>query len=133
MKSTDIPGWFTRYLTDFEALVRGDLSDARRILAYYAVPMIMTSDAGVAVLTGEEQVLTAIDQQIKELRAENYASSEALTGAVTVLNETSALYRAKGIRRAADGTVLARLEATYLIIDGNSGPWISALALHSPE
>lgn len=59
MDKVEIERWFSSYLADFVALGRGEVADVRLILAYYGVPMMLTSDAGCLVLTDEAQVLAA--------------------------------------------------------------------------
>ena len=45
--------WFDSYLADFMALGRGEIVDVRRILRYYAVPLIVSTDARSTTLTDE--------------------------------------------------------------------------------
>jgi hypothetical protein len=133
MTGPELDDWFAAYLAEFAALGRGDVDDERLILAYYGVPMILSSDAGSVVLAGEGQVLTSVRQQITALRAAGYARTDELLSETTVLNRACALHRGRFARFAKGGGELGRLEATYLIIDGPAGPRISTLVVHSTE
>jgi hypothetical protein len=123
--------WFDSYLADFIALGRGDLDDVRRILDHYGVPLLVSTDAGSAVLTDEDQVLAVARQQVDGMRSAGYDRSEELGGETTVLNQTCATHRGRFARLRADGSEISRLEATYVITDGAAGRRISAIIVHS--
>jgi hypothetical protein len=128
---SDVGRWFGEYLKVFEACGRGE-SDARSLLAYYGVPLLVATDDGFSALAAEDQVVAAAQQQIDGMRAAAYDRSHVLGSEVTVLNATSALYRGAFSRRRADGDEISRLNVTYLLTDGSAGRRISALVLHSP-
>jgi hypothetical protein len=130
MDADEARRWFDTYFADFVALGRGDL-DVRRILDHYGVPLLISSDAGTAVLTGEDQVLAVTRQQVDGMRSEGYDRSEELTGETTVLNRTCATHRGRFARLRADGSEIAQIEATYVITDGAAGRRISAIIVHS--
>jgi hypothetical protein len=123
--------WFNSYFAEFVALGRGDLDDVRRILDHYGVPLLLSTDAGSAILTDEGQVLAAARQQVDRMRSVGYHHSEELTAETTVLNRTCAIHRGRFARLRADGTEIEQVEATYLITDGASGLRISAIIVHS--
>lgn len=131
MTEAEVADWFAGYLAEFAALGRGDVDDERRILAYYGVPLLLSSDAGTTVLTDEEQVLDAARRQVAALRADDYARSDQLFGEATVLNRTCALYRGRFVRYTADDAEITRLETSYLIAVGPDGPRITSLVFHS--
>jgi hypothetical protein len=85
----------------------------------------------VLALTSEDEVLRMVGQQVEGLCAASYHGSEVLAAHVQVLNRASAVARGSFVRRRADGSEIARVNATYLITDGAPGRCISALALHS--
>jgi NTF2-like protein (DUF6841) len=122
-------GWFGEYLEVFEACGRGE-SDARSLLGYWAVPLLMATHDGFIALTTEDQVVATAQQQVDGLRADAYDHSDIRGSDVTVLNATSVLYRAELSRRRADGEEISRLTATYLLTDGAPGRRISALLVH---
>ena len=65
------------------------------------------------------------------MRAAGYDRSDRLAGATTVLNGSCAIHRGRFLRRRADGSDIAQIEASYLIADGPAGRRISAIVLHS--
>jgi hypothetical protein len=131
MDADEARRWFNSYFAEFVALGRGELDDVRRILDHYGVPLLLSTDAGSAVLTDEDQVLAAARQQVDRMRSVGYHHSEELTAETTVLNRTCAIHRGRFARLRADGTEIEQVEATYLITDGAAGLRISAMIVHS--
>jgi hypothetical protein len=127
----DVSQWFGEYLNAFAACGRGE-SETASLLAYYGVPLLLTTDDGFFALTSDDQVVAAVQQQVDGMRAAGYGRSEVLHSEVTVLNSTSALYHGTFSRHRSDGGEISRLTATYLVTDGPAGRRISALAVHSP-
>jgi len=123
--------WFDEYLEAFAACGRGE-SETDSLLAYYGVPLLLTTDDGFFALTSDDQVVSAVQQQVDGMRAAGYFGSEILGSEVTVLNSTSALYLGTFLRHRSDGGEISRLTATYLVTDGAAGRRISVLAVHSP-
>jgi hypothetical protein len=126
----DVERWFAEYLAAFEACGRGE-RETGSLLAYYGVPMLVTTDAGFFALTSAEAVIGAVRQQISGMRDAVYHHTATLDAEVEVLNATSALYRATFSRQRADGSEVSRLTASYLVTDGEPGRRISVLAVHS--
>lgn len=134
MDAPDVRRWFASYLADFVALARGDVDDVHRLLVHYGVPLLLSTDGGCAVLADETRVLAVSQQQVADLRAVGYDRSEELASETVVLNRSCATHRAQFSRLRADGTEIARLEATYVITEGPAGQRISAIIVHSaPE
>jgi hypothetical protein len=129
LDSSDISRWFDEYLAAFVACGRGD-SDTASLLAYYGVPLLLTTDDGFLALASDDQVVAAVRQQVEGMRAAGFGNSEILGSKVTVLNSTSALYRGTFSRRRRDGAEIDRVTVTYLVTDGAVGRRISALAVH---
>jgi len=129
--SSDLSRWFGEYLDTFAACGRGE-RDTASLLAYYGVPLLLTTDDGLLALTSGDQVVAAVQQQVDGMRAAGYDHSEVLDVEVTVLNSRSALYRGSFSRRRRGGGEISRLTATYLVTDGSIGRRISALAVHGP-
>lgn len=127
----DVRAWFDSYLADFVALGRGDVDDVGRMLNHYAVPMLLSTEAGCMVLIDETQVLAFAKQQIDSMRSAGYDRSDALAAETTIVNQSCALHRGQFARLRADGTEIARLEATYLITELPAGRRISAIIIHS--
>jgi hypothetical protein len=128
---TGIRAWFDEYLRAFAACGRGESEDARVLLQYYAVPLLLSTDEAALALTTVDEVLSAAAWQIEGMRAANYDRSETLKSDLVALNATSALHTADFSRRRRDGSEIGRLRATYLITDGGNGRRISALVVHT--
>lgn len=126
----DVSRWFGEYLEAFAACGRGE-SDTSSLLAYYGVPLLLTTGDGFYALTSDDQVVSALQPQVDGMRAAAYSRTEILDSEVTVLNPRSALYRGTFSRQRGDGGEIGRLTATYLVTDGAGGRRISALAVHS--
>jgi hypothetical protein len=129
--SGDVSQWFGEYLDAYAACGRGE-RDTDELLAYYGVPLLVTTDEGFFALTSDDQVLAVMRQQIDGMRAAGYGRSEPLGSEVTVLNSTSALYRGTYSWQQSDGAEIRRVTLSYLVTDGPAGRRISALLVHSP-
>ena len=129
--SSGVSRWFGEYLDAFAACGRGE-KDTAFLLAYYGVPLLLTTDGGFFALTSDDQVVAAVQQQVDGMRAAGYSRSEMLGSEVTVLNSTSAVYRGTFSRHRSDGAEIGGLTATYLVTDGAVGRRISVLAVHGP-
>lgn len=127
--NSDVSRWFSEYGDAFAACGRGE-RDTASLLAYYGVPLLVTTDAGFFALTTDDQVVAVVQQQIDGMRAAAYDRSDTLDSEVTVLNSTSALYRGTFSRQRSDGSEIGRLTVTYLVTDGPAGRRISAMAVH---
>ena len=130
MDTSEVSRWFAEYLEAFASCGRGE-SDAVSLLAYYGVPLLISTDDGFLALTNAEQVVAALRPQVDGMRAAGYARSEILSSEVTVLNASSALYRGTFSRRSRGGGEISQLRATYLVTAGAAGRRISVLAVHS--
>jgi hypothetical protein len=128
---SDVSRWFGEYLEAFAACGRGE-SDTASLLAYYGVPLLVTTDGGSFAVTTDDQVVATVQEQVDGMRAAAYSRSEILDSEVAILNSTTALYRGTFSRQRSDGAEISRLTATYLVTDGMAGRRISVLAVHSP-
>ncbi len=130
LEKDEVSRWFVQYLEAFAACGRGE-ADTASLLAFYGVPLLLTTDDGFFPLTSADQVVAALQPQVDGMRAARYARSEILSSDVTVLNSASALYRGTFSRRRSDASEISRLSATYLVTVGALGRRISVLAVHS--
>src|SRR6516165_8838153 len=73
----DVSQWFGEYLSAFAACGRGE-SDPASLLAYYGVPLLLTTDDGFFAATSGDQVVAAMRQQVDGMRAAGYGRSEVL-------------------------------------------------------
>jgi hypothetical protein len=96
--SSDVGRWFGEYLDAFAACRRGE-RDPASLLAYYGVPLLLTTDDRYFALTSDAQVVAVAQQQVDGMRGADYHRSAVLDSEVTVLNATSALYRGSFSRR----------------------------------
>lgn len=133
MDTAEAGRWFAAYLADFVALGRGDITDRRRILDLYGVPLLVSTDEGTMFVADEQQVLAVLGRQLDGMRAEGYDRTEEIESETTVLNATCAVHRGRFARLRADGSEIARVELSYVITEGPAGPRISALIVHSGQ
>jgi hypothetical protein len=131
MTENDVAEWFADYLEVFAACGRGEI-EPRAVLAYWAVPLLLTTGDRFSALMTEDDVVAVAQQQVEGMLAARYHRTEVLGSEITVLNATSALYRGEFARRTMDGDEVRSLTATYLITDGDDGRRISVLAVHAP-
>lgn len=131
MDVIEVKRWYDSYVADFAALGRGDSQDVQRVLAYYGVPMLLSTDGATTLLAEESQVIAFAQQQIDGMRCDGYDRSDELDAETTSFNASCAMHRGRFSRRRADDTEITEIEASYLITDGPGGRRISALILHS--
>jgi hypothetical protein len=127
----DTRDWLEEYVRVFEACGRGDSDDISRLMDYYGVPLLFTTEVSAVALMTEREVLDAVRDQISDMRAAGYDRSETLDSETTSINATTAIHTGEFSRRRADGSEIGRIRATYLIIDSGRGRRISALAVHT--
>jgi hypothetical protein len=65
------------------------------------------------------------------MRLADYDHSDELAAETVVLNRSCATHRARFSRVRLDGSEIAQVEATYLIVEGTAGRRISAIVMHS--
>ena len=121
--------WFNDYFDTFAACARGE-RDMTELLGCYGVPMVLTTDEGVVVLMTDDEAAAMMQSQVDGLRANNYHHTDVRHSEVTVLNSTSALYRASLSRRNVDGGEFDRPTITYLVTEDVAGLRIVVLAVH---
>jgi hypothetical protein len=119
--------WFDEYLDTFAACARGD-REMGALLAFYGVPLILTTDDGVTTLMTDDEAAAVMQSQIDGLRAMGYHHTVALHSEVTVLNSTSALYRSTLSCRSADDTEIGSPAITYLVTEDVASLRIAVLA-----
>jgi hypothetical protein len=129
--TSDVSRWFGEYLAAYAACGRGE-QDSASLLAYYGVPLLITTDGGFFALTSDDAVVAAVQPQIDGMRAAGYARSEVVGTEITGLNATSALVRGLFSYHTSDGSEIRRVGLTYLVTDSAAGRRISVLAVHSP-
>jgi hypothetical protein len=121
--------WIAEYLGTFAACARGD-GDMTALLGHFGVPLIITTDEGIVTLMTDDEAAAVMQSQVDGLRALRYHHTQVLHSEVSVLNGTSALYRATLSRRNVDGGEIDCPTITYLVADDVAGPRIVVLASH---
>jgi len=66
--------WFGEYLDAYAACGRGE-SDTASLLAYYGVPLLLSTDEGFFAATSSDAVVAALQPQIDGMRAAGYSRS----------------------------------------------------------
>jgi hypothetical protein len=61
--------WFGEYANAFVACGRGESGPAS-LLAYYGVPLLLTTDDRFFALTSDDQVVAAVQQQVDGMRGQ---------------------------------------------------------------
>ncbi|MDP3713863.1 MAG: hypothetical protein Q8R60_15410 [Mycobacteriales bacterium] len=130
MPDGDVAAWFHEYLSAFAACGRGERSPSS-VLSYYDTPLLMSTDAALESLTGPDEVLAMVEQQVEAMRAAGYDHSEVLDAQTKIVNAGTAVHYSRFSRRRADGSELSKLAVTYLISRHPTGRRISALLIHS--
>ena len=128
--AAEVDRWFRDYLDVFAACGRGE-SEAASLLAYYGVPLLLSTDDGFVALTTDDAVVSMTERQVDAMRAADYDHSDVLDFEISPLNSVSALFRGKFSRRRQDESEIARLTATYLVTGARESRRISALVVHS--
>ena len=128
--TAEVDRWFRDYLDVFATCGRGE-SEAASLLAYYGVPLLLSTDDGFVALTTDDAVVSMAQRQVDGMRAADYDHSDVLDFKISPLNSVSALCRGKFSRRRRDETEIARLTATYLVTGARESRRISALVVHS--
>ena len=96
------------------------------LLAYYGVPLLLTTDGGFFALTSDDQVVAAVRQQFDRMRSAAYDRSEVLDSELSVLNSTPLSTVGRSHASGATAVRNSRLTATYLVTDWSIGRRISA-------
>jgi hypothetical protein len=121
--------WFDDYFETFAACVRGE-RDLSALLSHYGVPLILTTDDGVTVLMTDDEAVAVMQSLVDGLRANGYHHSTVLQSQVSVMNSTSALFRATLSRRDGNGVEISCPTITYLVTEDVAGLRIGVLASH---
>lgn len=127
--SDAVSRWFDEYFDTFTACARGD-GDMSALLRHYGVPLILTTDDGVTALMTDDEAAAVMQSLVDGLRANGYHHTTVLHSEVTVINATSAVYRATMSRRNHDGIEISCPTITYLVTDDVAGLRIAVLATH---
>ena len=129
MDAKTVSRFLDEYLEAFAACVLGE-QEIAKLVAFYGVPLIITSDDGVIALTTDSEVTTVIQGQVDGLRALRYRGTRVLQSEVIGLNATSAIYRASLSRYDDKSDEIDSPTISYVVTDDDSGPRISVLAAH---
>jgi hypothetical protein len=126
--SADLSGWMDAYLDVFAACGRGE-GGLDAVVEYYDPPVLLTTDDVSTRLATEGDVLAWAQGQVDGMMAAGFDRIEVLDLVVEPLNGTTSLVRGRFVRRRRDGSEISRIDATYLVVVGDQGPRIAALAV----
>ena len=129
MDAKAVSGFLDEYVEVFAACVRGE-QEIAKLLAFYGVPLLITSDDGVIALTTDNEVATVIQGQVDGLRALRYRGTRVLQSEVIGLNATSAIYRASLSRYDDRSDEIDSPTITYVVTSTDDDLRISLLAAH---
>ncbi|AGB24398.1 hypothetical protein Mycsm_04145 [Mycobacterium sp. JS623] len=127
LDADSVDRWIAEYLGTFAACARGEV-DMATLLPYYGVPLIFTSADGVTTVMTDDEAAAVIQSLIDGLRANGYHRTEVLHPEVTMLNSSSAVYRAAMSRRNSQNEEIDCPTVTYIVTDDVAGPRIVLLA-----
>jgi hypothetical protein len=129
MEAKTVSRFVDEYLEAFATCVLGEREIAE-LLAFYGVPLIITSDDGVIALSTDSEVATAVQGQVDGLRALRYRGTRVLQSEVIGLNANSALYRASLSRYDDKSDEIDCPTMTYVITNTDDDLRIAMLAAH---
>ena len=129
MDAKTVSRFLGEYVDAFAACVLGE-QEIANLLAFYGVPLIITSDDGVIALTTDNEVATVIQGQVDGLRALRYRGTRVLQAEVIELNATSAIYRASLSRYDDKSDEIDSPTITYVVTSTDDDLAISMLAAH---
>ena len=130
MDAKTVSRFLDEYLQAFSACVLGE-HEIAKLLAFYGVPLIITSDDGVIALTTDSEVSTVIQGQVDGLRALRYRGTRVLQSEVIALNATSALYRASLSRYDDKSDEIDSPTISYIVTNTDDDLRIAMLAARS--
>jgi hypothetical protein len=130
VEAAEVDRWFREYLSSFAACGRCE-SEPASLLAYYGVPLLLSTDQGFVALSTADEVVAMVQRQVDGMRAAEYDHSDVLGLEISPLNSVSALCAGEFSRRRRDGSEIGRLTATYFVAGAPDSRRISALAVHS--
>ncbi|MFE9929668.1 hypothetical protein [Streptomyces sp. NPDC005533] len=128
----DVRAWFDQYVSTFVGLAEAGGTDPAPLLAYFSVPITMTTDAVHVVLASEETLAAALTNELQMLRDADYGGSKALDPQVRALNERSALIEVTWARHDKGGREFQRVRVMYLAARTVAGWRTTASAILSP-
>ncbi|MFI5511109.1 hypothetical protein ACIA48_26915 [Mycobacterium sp. NPDC051804] len=130
MDAKTVSRFLNEYLEAFAECVLGE-HEIAKLLAFYGVPLIITSDDGVTALMTDSEVSTVIQGQVDGLRALRYRGTRVIQSEVVGLNATSALYRASLSRYDDKSDEIDSPTITYVVTNADDDLRISMLAAHA--
>lgn len=107
-------------------------TDLPRYLSFFHSPYVIMAPEGVIALSSEDEALTVLRPQIKNLRARGYVRSEIDRATVKLLSASTALATVEWIRFKANDEELERLGATYAFFKGDNGWKIVMVTVYPP-
>ena len=130
MQDVEVQEWLRGYLNAFAAAARDRIAGAKLRLEFYGVPLIPSTSAGLQSFTTHEQVVEFVNALVKGLPQE-YSHTDLLQSELIRVNDGAVVWRTEFSRRAKDGHEIERSGGTYFIVNGDFGPRICVIGVHS--
>jgi hypothetical protein len=124
----ELQGFFAAYNNTFAALSRGERTDGRAMLDFYAVPVTMAGDAGATLVDDESTLVGSVMATAADLATVDYDRSEQESFTARVVNQRTAVVDIGFVRRTGSGAALGRLHTTFVVVRGDAGWRIVVLA-----
>ncbi|MFD9355115.1 hypothetical protein [Streptomyces sp. NPDC060031] len=117
----DARAWFDQYVSTFIGLASAGRTDPAPLLAYFAVPITITTGAAHTVLGSGEALTAGLAHELRTLRDADYGGSTAVDPEVRALNERSALIEVTWVRNDTAGREFQRVRVLYLAARTDAG------------
>ena len=124
----ELRGFFAAYNNTFAALSRGERTDGRDMLDFYAVPVTMAGEAGATLVDDASTLVGSVMATAADLAKEDYDRSEQESFSARVVNQRTAIVDIGFVRRTRSGTAMGRLHTTFVVVQGDAGWRIVVLA-----
>ena len=124
----ELRAFFVAYNETFAALSRGERTDGRAMLDFYAVPVTMTSDAGASLVDDASALVATVMATAADLATHDYDRSVQESFTARVVNERTAEVDIDFVRRDRAGTAMGRLRTHFVVVRGDAGWRIVVLA-----
>jgi hypothetical protein len=109
----ELSEWFRSYLRTFTALGRNQRNDVGALLAFFGVPVILTTNSRTAIVTSESTLVSILGAQVQALRNAGYGAAVANHLHTRTINRHAMILESDWTRYDTDGCVLAKFQATY--------------------
>jgi hypothetical protein len=124
----ELAEFFVGYNQTFAAISRREIDDARAMLAYYGMPVVLTGDESVTVIEEPDALAAMIAATAEELASRDYDRSDRVGFAARVLNDRTAEVDIDFVRVDRHGAEMGRLRTHFTVVRRDEGWRIAVLA-----